>query len=149
MDAIAAGTAGGRNPFLIGNASTLRSLSILRECSAAKVNSLDATVVNPVWLTTTVEAVGSSILSSAGGNRNVSAKVRVSDPYGPVANASVSVSLNGGTEKCTATTDATGAAACGFLTGEVTAGKTLQVNFGGATSATKIELPSTASVALN
>lgn len=149
VDAIAAGTTGGRNPFLIGNASTLRTLSVLRQCSAAKVNALDATAVNPVWLTTTVEAVGSSIASSGGGNRNVSAKVRVSDPYGPVANASVRLSLSGGTEQCTATTDATGAAACGFLTTAATAGKTLKVDFEGATSATKVWLSSAASVALN
>jgi hypothetical protein len=149
VDAIKAGTTGGKNPFLIGNASTLRSLSVLRECSAAKVNSLDATVINPVWLTTTVEAVGSSIVSSAGGNRNVSAKVRLSDPYGPVGNAKITLNLQGSTDTCTATTDALGTASCGLLTTQPTAGKTLLVNFAGTSSSAKVWLSSSASVALN
>ena len=111
LDAIAAGTTGGKNPFVMGNASTLRSLSILRECSAAKVNALDATVVNPVWLTTTVEVVASRNTSS-GSNSNVAGMVRVSDPYGPVANGVVTLSVEGSADKCTATTDATGVASC-------------------------------------
>jgi len=148
VDAIAAGTTGGKNPFLIGNASTLRSLSILRECSAAKVNSLDATVINPVWLTTTVEAVSSSTRSDRGSNRNVSAKVRLSDPYGPVSNAAVTLSLNGG-GSCTATTDAAGVAACGFLTTQETAGKAVTASFDGRTSTAKVWLSSAASVTLN
>lgn len=149
VDAIRAGATGGKNPFLIGNASTLRSLSVLRECSAAKVNALDATVVNPVWLTTTVDAVASSVSSSTGSNRNVSAKVRVNDPYGPVANAPVVLRLQGGTESCRATTDATGAAACGFLTTAATEGKALQISFEGVSSTAKLWLASTASVTLN
>jgi glyoxylase-like metal-dependent hydrolase (beta-lactamase superfamily II) len=148
VDAINAGTTGGKNPFLMGNASTLRSLSVLRECSAAKVNALDATIVNPLWLTTTVEAVGSSIDSDAGHNRNVSARLRVSDPYGVVANARVTVRLEGGSDSCTATTDSTGIAACGFLTQAPAAGKLLQVSFEGATSAAKVWLASGTSLTL-
>lgn len=149
VDAIANGTAGGKNPFLIGNASTLRSLSILRECSAAKVNALDATVVNPLWLTTTTEAMVSSRLSSGGGNSNVSAKLRVRDPYGPVANAPVTLSLTGGSESCTATTDADGVAACGFLTEQTTQGRSVTASFDGNTSTSKVWLSSATSVSLN
>ena len=147
VDAINAGTTGGKNPFLIGNASTLRSLSVLRECSAAKVNALDATVVNPVWLTTTTDMVASTIASS-GNNYNVSARVRISDPYGPVANAPVTLRLapNG---SCTATTDASGEAACGLLTDLPPAGRALQASFDGASTAAKVWLGSAASVALN
>lgn len=148
VDATAAGTTGGKNPFLIGNASTLRSLSVLRECSAAKVNALDATIVNPVWLTTTVEAVGSSIQSSAGNNRNVSARFRVSDPYGPVANGKVTLRIDGVPDTCTATTDSSGTASCGFLTTQATSGKVLQVQFEGASSTAKVWLASAASVTL-
>ncbi|GCL62881.1 MBL fold metallo-hydrolase [Pseudaquabacterium pictum] len=149
VDAIRAGTAGGRNPFLIGNASTLRSLSVLRECSAAKVNALDATVVNPVWLTTTVEMVVSSLTSGSGDNHNVSARVRISDPYGPVANAAVTLRLAGTTGTCTATTDSTGVAACGLLTYLPTKGKTLQASFDGTSTAAKVWLGSGASAVLN
>lgn len=149
IDALAAGATTGNNPFLIGNASTLRSLSVLRECSAAKVNALDATAVIPVWLTTTVEAVGGSVTSSYGGNRNVSGQVRLSDPFGPVPNATVKLSLSGGTDRCTATTDAAGVAACGFLTTRNTAGATLQVDFEGSTTTSKVWLSSAASVTLN
>lgn len=148
VDAIAAGTTGGSNPFLIGNASTLRSLAMLRECSAAKVNALDATVVNPVWLVTTVELVAST-QTSAGGNHNVSARVRISDPYGPVANAPVTLRLSSGTGSCTATTDANGVAACGLLTDLPTAGKTLQASFDGTSTAAKVWLSAAASAALN
>lgn len=148
VDAIAAGTTGGKNPFLMGNASTLRSLSILRECSAAKVNALDATVINPLWLTTTVEAVASSVDSPAGGNRNVSAKLRVSDPYGPVANVPVTLSVGGSSDSCTATTDASGVAACGFLTTQATQGRSVTAAFGGSTSTDKVRLSSSASVNL-
>lgn len=149
IDVINAGTTGGKNPFLIGNASTLRSLSVLRECSAAKVNALDATVVNAVWLATSVDAVASSLTSEAGGNRNVSAKARVNDPYGPVRNVPVTLRLKGGTDSCTAMTDAKGEAACGFLTSQVTHGQSLTVSFEGSNSTSKVWLSSTASVALN
>ncbi len=150
VDAIANGTTGGKNPFLMGNASTLRSLSILRECAAAKVNALDATVVNPLWLTTTTEAVASSTLSAGGGTSNVSAKVRVLDPYGPVANATVTLNLAGGKDgdSCTATTDAQGVAACGFLTTQATQGRAVTASFAGDTSTSKVWLSSAASVAL-
>lgn len=149
VDAIRAGSTGGRNPFLIGNASTLRSLSVLRECSAAKVNALDATVVNPVWLTTTVEMVASSQASSSGDNHNVSARVRISDPYGPVANAPVTLRLTGTTGTCSATTDSTGVAACGLLTYLPTKGKTLQASFDGTSTAAKVWLGSAAAAVLN
>lgn len=148
IDAIRAGSAGTQNPFLIGNASTLRSLSVLRECSAAKVNALDATIVNPVWLTTTVEAAGSSVDSSEGNNRNVSAVFRVSDPYGVVANARVTLQVDGVSETCSATTDSSGTASCGFLTTQATAGKVLRVSFEGSSSAAKVWLGSSAEVAL-
>ena len=120
---------------------------MLRECSAAKVNALDATVVNPVWLTTTTDMVASTIASS-GNNYNVSARVRISDPDGPVANAPVTLRLapNG---SCTATTDASGEAACGLLTDLPPAGRALQASFDGASTAAKVWLGSAASVALN
>jgi hypothetical protein len=149
VDAFARGSTGGKNPFLLGNASTLRSLSILRECAAAKVNALDATVINPVWLTTTVEAVASSLTSEAGSNRNVSAKVRVTDPYGPVANVPVTLTLAGGTESCTATTSANGEASCGFLTTQATQGQSVTASFTGSASTDKVRLASSSAVVLN
>lgn len=149
VDAFARGSTGGKNPFLLGNASTLRSLSILRECAAAKVNALDATVINPVWLTTTVEAVASSLTSEAGSNRNVSARVRVNDPYGPVANVPVTLTWAGGTEGCTATTGADGEASCGFLTTQATQGHGVTASFPGSTSADKVRLASSSAVVLN
>lgn len=147
IDRIQSGSTDGSNPFLMGQASTLRSLSVLRECSAAKVNALDATVVNPVWLTTTVEAVASA-RQSTGGNRNVSARVRVNDPYGPVAGAAVTLGWSGGSESCTATTDATGEAGCGFLTDADTRGGQVTVRHAGASTAAKVWLASDRQITL-
>ena len=148
LDAINKGTTGGKNPFLIGNASTLRSLSILRECSAAKVNALDATVINPVWLTTTTE-VAASKLTGSNGTSNVAGLIRVADPYGPVANATVKLSLSGGSDSCTATTDAAGVASCAFLTTQPTQGGIATAQFVGTRTGTQVQLQSSASVALN
>jgi glyoxylase-like metal-dependent hydrolase (beta-lactamase superfamily II) len=147
LDKINSGTTGGKNPFLIGNASTLRTLSILRECSAAKVNALDATVVNPVWLTTTTEVVASS--QDAGGNRNVAGLVRVQDPYGPVAEAVVTLGLAGASESCTITTDSLGQGSCAFLTRAVARGQSVMATFAGTTGAEKVRLPSAGTQLLN
>lgn len=149
LDAINKRTAGVKNPFLIGNASTLRSLSILRECSAAKVNALDATEVNPVWLTTTTELAVSKRASPNGSNTNVAGLIRVSDPYGPVANASVKLQLAGSTDSCTANTDAAGVAACAFLTTQTIQGRTVTADFVEARSSTQIQLASSANTQLN
>lgn len=149
IDAINKGTTAGRNPFLIGNASTLRSLSVLRECSAAKVNALDATVITPVWLTTTTELVASAKTSPDGANANVAALVRVSDPYGAVVNGTVKLSLDGGSESCTATTDASGLASCAFLTTQPVQGRSVTARFSGVSSTTQIQLASVASQSLN
>ena len=149
LDAINKGTTAGKNPFLIGNASTLRSLSVLRECSAAKVNALDATVVNPVWLTTTTELVASRISYGAGNPANVSGLVRVSDPYGPVANGTVQLSVNGGSESCTATTDSNGVASCAFLSATATQGAAVTAKFTGTTAKDKLQLASEKSTLLN
>lgn len=147
VDKIRAGSTGGKNPFLIGNASTLRSLSVLRECAAAKVNALDATVVNPVWLTTTTELRASAL--DAGGNRNVSGVARVSDPYGPVAGAVVTLSLDGATESCSATTDSKGVASCGFLTEASASGKTIKASFAAMTDTNKLRLSSVGAQAID
>lgn len=143
VDQIRSGSTGGKNPFLIGNASTLRSLSVLRECAAAKVNALDATVVTPVWLTTTTEVVASVL--NGGENRNVSALVRVNDPYGPVAGASVTVRMTGAAESCKATTDSRGVASCGFLTDAQGKAAAVTASFDGLSSAAKVRLASSAS----
>ena len=149
LDAINKGSTVGKNPFLIGNASTLRSLSILRECSAAKVNALDTTVVNPIWLTTTAEMVASRISYGAGNPVNVSGLVRVSDPYGPVAKGNIQISVDGASESCTATTDSNGVASCAFLSAAATPGAALTVKFAGTTAADKLQLPSTKSIPVN
>lgn len=149
LDAINQGSTGGKNPFLIGNANTLRSLSILRECSAAKVNSFDATLVTPTWLTTRTELVASRKLGPNGANANVAGLVRVTDPYGPVANATVKLTLAGASESCSATTDANGVASCAFLTTQTAAGAAVTAQFTGSSSSTQVELASSASVTPN
>ncbi len=140
VDKIRNGASPDKNPFLIGNASTLRSLSVLRECAAAKVNALDATVINPVWLTTTIELRASAL--DGVGNRNVSGLVRVQDPYGPVAGAPVTLSLEGASETCTATTDSQGVASCAFLTEALADNKVVKASFAGLNSAAKVRLAS-------
>lgn len=149
LDAINKGSTGGKNPFLIGNANTLRSLSILRECSAAKVNSFDATLVTPTWLTTRTELVASRKLSPNGANANVSGLVRVTDPYGPVANAPVKLTMAGASESCSATTDANGVASCAFLTSQTASGAAVTAQFTGTRSSSQIELASSTTVTPN
>ena len=149
LDAINKGSTAGKNPFLIGNASTLRSLSILRECSAAKVNALDTTIVNPVWLTTTTELVASRVSRGPGRPVNVSGLVRVSDPYGPVANGTVQIGLDGSNESCTASTNSNGVASCAFLSSTASQGAALTARFAGTTSKDKLQLASEKSTLLN
>jgi len=100
--------AGGRrdpNPFILGEAQTLRSLAMLRECSAAKVAQLDATALIPVWRVTTIEFAEHSpsphFLSA-----------RVASAWGPVVGKPVTFTVGDDGEACVATTDADGVATC-------------------------------------
>ena len=100
------------NPFLIGNALALRSLSVLRECSAAKVAQLDATAVIPAWHTTTVSVTEAASLS---GVTKVGAAVK--NPFGFVQNGAVTFTLQPDGQVCTSITDANGQTSCSIPTG--------------------------------
>jgi metallo-beta-lactamase class B len=97
------------NPFLIGNALALRSLSILRECSAAKVAQLDATAKIPAWITTAVQ-----VTQATNYPEMVQATAVVTDPFGFVQNGQVKFTAQPGGQTCTSFTNAKGVAGCTF-----------------------------------
>lgn len=97
------------NPFLIGNALALRSLSVLRECSAAKVAQLDATAKIPAWMTTAVKVTHAGFAGGA-----VQATAMVTDAFGFVQNGRVTFTALPGGQACTSYTDAKGVAGCVF-----------------------------------
>lgn len=142
------------NPFLLGNASTLRSLSVLRECSAAKIAKLaeadGVTEVSPLWLTTTTEAVASAELNSDGLESTVSTMVRVSDPYGTIATGTVTMSLSDNSaDSCTADVGDDGVASCDFLTSQSTQENAVTVTYNGHAGSDSVYLSSNTTALLD
>lgn len=97
------------NPFLVGTSLALRSLSILRECSAAKVAQLDATAVIPAWHTTTTDL---SVTAAGQDQKGLQLTATVRNPYGALRDAVVKFSVAPQGATCTAATDAKGQASC-------------------------------------
>lgn len=97
------------NPFVLGKDLTLRTLTVLRNCSAARVAQLDSTVVLPQWLYTTTQVSGTWIKNQT--LKNLSASARVKTPYGGVSGATVTFTFSGG-DVCSAVSDASGLASC-------------------------------------
>ena len=130
------------NPFLLGNAQTLRSLAILRECAAAKVAQLDATALIPEWRVTTVEFL-------EGGPTPVSMSARVRSGWGPVQGQQVTFSVGESGAACVATTDASGVATCNSLPRPLRPGKdVVRASYAGWVSQSYVDLPSTSSQTL-
>jgi glyoxylase-like metal-dependent hydrolase (beta-lactamase superfamily II) len=88
-----------------GNESVVRQLVVARECSAAWLSRLDATVVLPVWRYNRIE-----LLDGARGPNRVAA--RLYNGWGPLANMTVRFSAGKRGDSCSATTDANGVASC-------------------------------------
>lgn len=124
VDAIASG---GRtpNPFILGKSQTLRSLSILRECSAAKVAQLDATAIIPVWRVTTVELVPQS-------TSNTSFAARLQSAWGPIAGQSITFTFTNTNATCAGVTDVTGTAVCNSPPGGLQSNDSVTASFAGA-----------------
>lgn len=136
IDALAANPNAPTNPFLIGNALAQRSLSILRECSAAKVAQLDATAQIPAWHTTTTSDVAAT---NNAGLLQASAVVR--NPFGWISGGTVKFTASSG-QSCAANTNAAGVASCTIGLSGATA-SSVNAEFLGFTMADgTVELPS-------
>lgn len=98
---------GRTNPsqHVYGHESVVRQMVIARECSAAWLSRLDATVALPVWRYNTVEFVGGAPTPT-----NVTAQVK--NGWGPLANQKVKFSVEETGASCTAMTNASGVASC-------------------------------------
>lgn len=98
---------GRTNPsqHVYGHESVVRQMVIARECSAAWLTRLDATLALPVWRYNTMEFVGGAPTPT-----KVSAKVK--NGWGPLVNQRVRFSVDETGASCTATTDANGVASC-------------------------------------
>jgi glyoxylase-like metal-dependent hydrolase (beta-lactamase superfamily II) len=140
------------NPFILGKSQTLRSLAMLRECSAAKVAQVDATAIIPVWRVTTIE-----FLHRSPSEDRVS--VKLSSAWGPVANHGVTFTVEDSSddsrghgrdkgssqEICVAKTNAEGIAACSRVRKDLRPFDTVVATFEGAAVPDYVDLPSTAS----
>lgn len=145
LDALQANPAAA-NPFLIGNAAAMRSLSMLRECAAVKVAQLDATVKITPWRYTTTEVTGLKQAVQDAGHDVVAVAARVTQPFAVVANAPVRFEVVGNSaEGCTATTDASGVASCRFTATKRT-DRTLKASFTGASGTEAVDLASDTTV---
>ncbi|RYE70334.1 MAG: MBL fold metallo-hydrolase [Oxalobacteraceae bacterium] len=134
------------NPFLIGKALAMRSLSVLRECSAAKVAQLDATAKITPWHTTSLQASGTTRRYPGGVEVDVSAVVR--NPYGALQNAAVKFTVASTGATCTSYTDASGKASCLILVASSAAGSVSAEFAEGTLVDGSVELASSATVQL-
>ncbi|MDN3919394.1 MBL fold metallo-hydrolase [Roseateles violae] len=91
--------------FTIGNELLLRGFAIVRECTATRLAQLDPTFSAPVWRVSQIEFMPGSPSTS-----QISAKLK--NGWGPMADRTVTFSLDGSGAACTATTDAEGVATC-------------------------------------
>jgi glyoxylase-like metal-dependent hydrolase (beta-lactamase superfamily II) len=133
------------NPFLIGNGLALRSLAILRECSAAKVAQLDTTAIMDAWHVTTVELDL--------GDRNPNAAMRmaatVRTPFGVLRNAQVKFTVAPSGESCVAYSDARGEASCKFNQSKASQSSSVTAEFvSGSLGDGSVQLGSSVTIAL-
>ena len=143
IDAMGASPAPSENAFLIGHALAMRSLAVLRECSAAKVNQLDATAVMPAWHVTTLET--ERVSGSPGAQVSMRATLR--NGFGNLQNAGVTFTFLPSGETCTGYTDEKGQAAC--TTGVASGARSVTASFAQAPLEDgTVQLGSTATLAL-
>ncbi|HWH84112.1 MAG TPA: MBL fold metallo-hydrolase [Burkholderiaceae bacterium] len=90
---------------IYGHESVMRQLAVARECSAAWLTRLDATIVTPVWRFNTIDFVDGSPSPT-----RVAAKV--SNGWGPLTGQPVTFSVAETGASCSATTGADGVASC-------------------------------------
>jgi glyoxylase-like metal-dependent hydrolase (beta-lactamase superfamily II) len=97
---------GRTNPsqHVYGHEKVAQQMVIARECSAAWLTRLDATVVLPVWRYNTIEFVGDTTPTNV--------KARLQNGWGPLVNRKVRFAVDDTGASCTATTDSNGVASC-------------------------------------
>jgi glyoxylase-like metal-dependent hydrolase (beta-lactamase superfamily II) len=142
IDAIRANGLGAQNPFLLGKQDALRSLTVLRNCSAAKVTQVDATAVLPEWRFSTVEAAATWVKGQV--TNNLSASARVKSPYGVLNSGTVTFAFAPGGEQCTANVGANGIATCSVSSAGATQ-QSVTVSYAGTESPSTVNLPASAS----
>lgn len=126
---------GRTNPsqHIYGHDSVMRQLAVARECSAAWLTKLDATLVLPTWRYNTLE-----FLEGHPTPNKVAAKL--SNGWGALANRQVTFKVAETGATCTATTDADGIASCAVRPLRPHQDK-LTATFDGATTAEFVDLP--------
>lgn len=132
---------GRSNPsqHVYGHESVAQQMVIARECSAAWLTRLDATMVLPVWRYNTIEFQYASPLPG-----RISA--RASNGWGPLANQPVTFRHEPGGASCAATTNADGVATCTAPFGPFRPGiDTVSASFAGASTSDVVDLPATTS----
>jgi glyoxylase-like metal-dependent hydrolase (beta-lactamase superfamily II) len=143
LDEIKANGLGTKNPFLIGKENALRSLTVLRNCAAARVAQINTTAVLPEWRFSTIQAAATWIKSQA--SNNLSASARVNSPFGAVNSGTLTFTFAPGKEQCTANIDAaTGVATC-TVSSTSTTQQQVSVSYAGANTDTLVNLPATGS----
>lgn len=122
--------------FIIGNEKLLRAFAIGRECTAAWLAKQDPSSEVPVWRVSSID-----FLPASPAPNRIAA--RVSNGWGPVANQTVTFSLEGSGAACTATTDAAGVATCASRFGPLRPGTDrITAHFAGATASGVVDLGS-------
>lgn len=136
---------GRTNPsqHVYGHEKVAQQMVIARECSAAWLTRLDATLVLPVWRYNTIEFQHASPMPG-----RFSAKA--SNGWGPLANQSVTFRHEPSGATCAATTDAAGVATCdsaAFGPFQPGADK-VSASFSGTSTSDFIDLPATVSASI-
>ena len=128
--------------LVIGQERILQGLAILRQCSSANAAKVDATTLYPVWRVSKLEL-------PTGGPRVDDVSARVTNGWGPVANAAVTFTARPSGKSCTATTNEKGIARCEQHEGDrFDAADTVTANFDGSDSTNYVDLPTTATAAM-
>lgn len=116
-----------------GHESVVRQMVVARECSAAWLSRLDATVVLPVWRLNRIDFVD-------GAPTPTKVMAKVHGGWGPLAGRKVRFAVEETGATCTATTDASGVASCDMRSLRPHKDR-LTATFEGATTAEFVDLP--------
>lgn len=130
---------GRTNPsqHVYGHEKVAQQMVIARECSAAWLTRLDATLVLPVWRYNTIEFQHASPIAG-----RIAAKA--SNGWGPLANQPVTFRHEASGATCTATTDASGVATCASAFGPFQVGvDKISASFAGMAANDFVDLPAT------
>lgn len=142
IDEIKAKGLGAANPFLLGKENALRSLTVLRNCAAARVAQINTTAVLPEWRFSTMQTAASWIKSKT--SDNLSASARINSPFGVATGGTVTFTFAPGGEQCTATVGANGIATC-TASSSGTIQQSVSASYAGGSTDVLVNLPATGS----